>query len=65
MVAMQAGITLAFGDYKGRLIMPARVAGPILETVGEIITEVNRSRADLESFTRSADAARRGGSDTA
>ena len=27
-VAMQAGITLAFGEHKGRLIMPARVAGP-------------------------------------
>jgi sialidase-1 len=27
-VAMHAGITLAFGDHKGRLIMPARVAGP-------------------------------------
>lgn len=27
-VAMQSGITLAFGAHKGRLIMPARVAGP-------------------------------------
>jgi sialidase-1 len=27
-VAMQCGITLAFGKHKGRLIMPARVAGP-------------------------------------
>ncbi|MDR2673599.1 MAG: glycoside hydrolase [Opitutaceae bacterium] len=26
--AMQAGITLAFGDRKGRLLMPARVMGP-------------------------------------
>ena len=27
-LAMQCGITLAFGKHKGRLIMPARVAGP-------------------------------------
>lgn len=27
-VAMQCGITLAFGKHRGRLIMPARVAGP-------------------------------------
>jgi sialidase-1 len=26
--AMQAGITLAFGKYRGRLLMPARVMGP-------------------------------------
>jgi sialidase-1 len=26
--AMQCGITLAFGEHKGRLIMPARVMGP-------------------------------------
>lgn len=26
--AMQSGITLAFGEHKGRLIMPARITGP-------------------------------------
>jgi sialidase-1 len=26
--AMQSGITLAFGEHKGRLIMPARIMGP-------------------------------------
>lgn len=26
--AMQAGVTLAFGKHRGRLIMPARIAGP-------------------------------------
>jgi sialidase-1 len=26
--AMQAGITLAFGEHRGRLIMPARIMGP-------------------------------------
>jgi len=27
-LAMQCGIALAFGESKGRLIIPARVAGP-------------------------------------